>query len=230
MVNNRNFVKFLKGVGLITGPSLETTRHTNLGKIKGMLCGNQPDGKGIKPVYLAFGTILHERFLLRKATNKQLAKKTKKLLKQLTPLDLRKIEGMLKSLNRHPVVIELMKKTKCEKTFKRKFHGINFQFTPDAVKLILLIGLDLKTTACDDLKDFIEKAFGYGYFRQSATYMEAHTPPLKDFYIIGIGKTYPHQVFIVHVTEHKDKFKYAQKELEFLLYFYLHYGTFKAIA
>lgn len=212
---------YLKRAGLVTGPSRKLTRHTHLGVIKSFLMGNGTKikaSKGEKKTYQAFGTVLHELFLLKK-----LSKLGKKLHKELSDKDKKLIKGMLESLNKHPVVQELMKKVVCEKTRRIKMGGVRLQYTPDAVKE-KKIGIDLKTTVCNNFGSFIYAAFGYGYYRQGATYSRAAN--LTDFFIIGIQKAYPYKVMVVHISTHKDKMEYANNELDFLLYFYKNYGDF----
>lgn len=220
---------YFKRAGLTTGPSSIVTRHTHLGSIKNILLGNHVKAGSAtkKKSFQAFGTVMHARFLQPKLKGKEL-RGVNKLWKTLSIVDKRKIDGMMLSLKKHPVVSHLMLNTENEKTRRIIFCGVKFQFTPDAVKA-KKTGIDLKTTVCNELEKFIEKAFEYGYFRQGITYMAAHKPALQEFIIIGICKIYPHKVFIVDILQFKDKILYCKQELNFLLYFYKNYGNFQEL-
>jgi len=215
--------EYLKRAGVITGPISQLTRHTHLGHLKSGLMGKKiiitgVKNKGAKKSYQAFGTVLHELFLLGKLTAVG-----KKLWKGLDSSDKRKISGMLKALNSNPAVKLLMTNVVCEKTQRITMSGVRLQFTPDAVQN-KKIGIDLKSTVCANFASFIYAAFGYGYYRQGVTYSRA--AKLSDFFIIGIQKNPPYKVMVVHISKHRDKIQYAEKELDFLLYYYKKYGNF----
>lgn len=210
---------FLRGAGLVTGPSSALTRHSWLSEVKHTLFGNPVNKQRGKKDYHTFGTVLHEKFLLGKQVSKGL---------KISTADKRRINFMLKSLNRHSVVKVLMKDTVREQQRVISLRGIIFSYTPDAKHNGKKLGLDLKTTVCDSVTELIQKAFEYGYFRQGATYSEAED--FEDFFIIGIQKNPPFQVFIIHINEHLEKYNYAKQELDFLLYFTKNYGTFKELA
>lgn len=215
-----NLPSYLKRAGLITGPTSDVTRHSHFSMLKNILLGNHVRGeikKGGKLYFQSFGTILHELFLLRKLESKHLKLKKK---------DLRTIDLMIQALYAHPVVVELMKKTVKEKTRVIKFRGLKkFSFTPDAVQSNK-IGIDLKSTVCKNLAEFVSSAFKYGYFRQGVTYSDAHKPKLKEFFIIGIQKGKPFNVYIVYLGHYPSEVKYSKQELDFLVYYYKNYGNF----
>lgn len=216
-----NLSSYLKGAGLLTGSSSNDTGHTRMGWIKSQLLGNRIKIKK-KERFHGFGTFVHEKFFVATNPNQMKGGKLQKLMR-LNIVEKRMADGMLKALSKDAVVLELMKGTICEKTEFAKLNGVLVKYTPDAVQP-RKIGIDLKTTACSELAEFIYKAFEYGYFRQGETYSRA--AKLKEFYIIGITKSAPHQVFIVRIGEFKKYMAYAKQELDFLLYFYKNYGTF----
>jgi hypothetical protein len=109
-----------------------------------------------------------------------------------------------------------------EKRRGARLYTVPIKFTPDAHGT--RIGADLKTTVCEDLQEFTQKAFEYGYFRQGDTYSLA-VGGLKEFWIIGIGKKPPYTVLPICINQHADKMHYVREELKFLLYIYKHYGN-----
>lgn len=208
---NKYLALYLKRAGRLTGPSCLETRHSALSVLKKVLLGGVPD-TGYK-AYNNFGSAVHSLFLVNK-----------KGRWKLNPIEHRTREMMVKSLKSHPIVNRLLSQCHTfEKRKKTKLNGVKLGFTPDGHGNV--IGIDLKTTACTDLKDFEIKAFEYGYFRQGRTY--SIPLKLKEFWIIGIGKKPPFSVFIILTNNFKDWMHYAEKELEFLLYIYKNYGTFK---
>lgn len=217
-VEKRFFRNYLVRAGAISGPSLSPTRHSDLTVYKDWLCGlrvvvARPAKKGEKVVekaYNVFGRAVHELFLLGKPGKFELTKE-----------EIKQRKKMITSLNKHPVVKKLM--AQCNIREKRRpatIYGVSIKFTPDAHGKKIM--LDLKTTSCRNRAVFIESAFEYGYFRQGRTYGKALG--INEYWIIGIQKQAPYNVFLVLITEYKEWIDYVDKELEFLLYFYKHYG------
>lgn len=107
---------------------------------------------------------------------------------------------------------------------KRKHAVLNkvrIGYTPDARGLKVCV--DPKTTILSNKEDFVKAAFKYGYYRQGVAYCLALG--LKEYWIIGIQKVFPHKVYLIPIFEDKLAISYCEQELEFLLYFYKNYGN-----
>lgn len=209
-VANRYLAIYLKRAGLMTGPISKRTRHSSLSVVKTMLLQGRVIRQGYK-AYNNFGSAVHLLHLKGKLGKYK-----------LNIIEKRARAAMVANLNAHPIVSRVMAQCPVrEKQRYTKLNGVLFRFTPDAHGKS--IGMDDKTTACDTLEQFIDAAFGYGYFRQGVTYS---TPlKLKEFWIFGIGKKRPHAVFPVLIQSHPEKVRYAEQELKFLLYIYKNYGN-----
>lgn len=139
-----------------------------------------------------------------------------------------KMQGMLAALNAHPIVQSLLKQ--CH-TFEKRKHtkigSVKISYTCDGSGKLIII--DLKTSSTNSLSAFVDSAIKYGYFRQGLTYMKCENK--KEYWIIGIQKTPPYQVYLVYLQakEHKETMEYMEAELSFLLYFYQRYGYPKGI-
>jgi hypothetical protein len=202
---------YLKRAGVITGPCLsKCTRHSDLSIYKSWICGITVSF-GYK-AHNNFGRAVHELFLLSRPGKYK-----------LTPDEVRHRKGMVEALNRHPVVKKLM--SLCDVREKRRpctLNGVKLKFTPDAHGSRIKVMVDLKTTVCANYKSFLKSCFEYGYFRQGRTYGTALG--IKEYWIIGIQKQPPYQVYLVLITDHKELIHYVDRELQFLLYFYRYYG------
>lgn len=209
-----NVVRLFKRAGVISGPSSKQTRHSDLSVIKTWLIGDTLSF-GYK-AHNNFGSATHHRWLLKKFGRYTLA-----------PEELQNMKAMVAALEKHPIATKLLASCTCvEKRFSTKLDGVPIGFTPDAwdrAKKKLM--LDLKTTVCRTLADFVQKAFEYGYFRQGRTYMVA--TGVKTYYLVGIQKAPPYNVYIVWLQspEFIDWMDYVNEELKFLLYFYQNYGS-----
>lgn len=129
---------------------------------------------------------------------------------------------MVVSLNRNLVVKKLM--AHCQIRERRRhtvLNGVKVGYTPDAHGPKICV--DPKTTVLADLQSFAIAALGYGYYRQGVQYSLALG--VKEYWIIGIQKFAPFKVFLIPIFEDKATIKYCEQELEFLLYFYKHYGN-----
>lgn len=211
MSDASNLVRYFRRAGVVSGPLRANTRHSDLSTIKTWLIGDE-----LRFGYSAafnFGSAVHSSWLVKKKGNWKLSD-----VEQLARA------AMLRSLDGNPIATKLL--TECTDRERRrgcKLNGVAIKFTPDANGKKRM--LDLKTTACRSLKDFIAKSFQYGYFRQGVTYLLA--TGCKEYYIIGIQKSAPFQVFIVWLQDprFRDWLEYANEELKFLLYFYQNYGS-----
>ena len=199
---------YLKRVGVTTGSLAKNTSHSGLLDLRRQLLGlpEPPKYTG----YNNFGSALHEQFLEGKKTF------------EVTPEEQRLIDEMIKALNKHPLVKRFMLTSIKEEKLYIEIAGVLVAYILDIHCKAERIGADLKSTACRTLEDFVRKAEEYGYFNQAATYIKAAN--LKMFFFIGITKELRPKIFILSVTDHKDKLTYAQEELDFLLYFYSLYG------
>lgn len=216
-MKNYTLSEYLKLKGVTTGPLKVPTRHSHLSLVK-VIIGGGKVSFGFK-AYNNFGTYVHEKFLVRKSSIK------------LKPDEKVIATKMLDSLERHPVVQELMKDTIREVRLTKILMGVKISYTPDAKKKKRIHkkhrGMDLKTTVCVTKEDFVDKAFGYGYFRQGDQY--SLSEEFDEFYIIAIMKKHPFGVMIIRLQDYPDLMAYVRQELIFLLYFWKYYGTFTII-
>lgn len=202
--------KYLISKGIVTGPLVKNTSHSGLGVIKTFLIGDKQFAGGES--FLIFGNSLHHRALV----------KFDEVLKTLTQQEQNKMEAMLKAFQQHPVCQKLMKGSIREQKLYTEIKGVVMAFILDIHQKKLYTGADIKTTSCPTLEKFIEKAIEYGYFRQAQTYIIA--AELDHFYFIGITKSETPKIFILYVQDYPEELHYAEKELEFLTYFYKRYG------
>lgn len=210
-MQNAPLVKLFTRAGVVSGPLRVNTRHSDLSTIKTWLLGDAISF-GYK-AYNNFGSAVHHLWLLKRKGNWK-----------LTELETRQRDQMITALDGSVIATKLLSEcTDRERRRGCKLNGVAIKFTPDANGKTKII--DLKTTACRSLKDFVAKAFEYGYFRQGKTYLLA--TGLKEFYIIGIQKAYPFDVYIIWLQspEYRDRMNYVEQELDFLLYFYQNYGN-----
>ncbi len=196
---------------IVTGPLEKNSSHSHTGRLRNDLLGI-PQFFGDE-IFLTFGSALHEVFLEGRfdAYNK------------LPPHLQIKIDKMVDKLQRHPVVKKLMAGAVKESKQYKKLFGVLFAYILDILQPKLKIGSDLKTTTCKTKEDCIKKGIEYGYHKQAQVYMKMEN--LKEFYFIFINKEAPYDIFIVSYLEFKEHLLYAESELEFLLYFYKHYGN-----
>jgi|SRR6478609_873932 len=149
--------------------------------------------KNSKP-FFRFGTELHAQFLENKSVEK-LNKRERALLK-----------AMLKELRCHPIVKELMRNVKVEQEFKKEIFRMKCCGRIDILAKTYVA--DLKSTITTTKKAFIASMD----FLQVAMYMAA--TGLKDFYYIGVTKTFPIKIFIFNAKDYPDRVKAAQYELK----------------
>lgn len=204
---------YLKRVGITTGPLIRNTSASSLGVIKNYLC-SKPQFKGGED-FLIFGNALHEQFLEGKFDSKNSL--------SLSDTDKLKIKVMLTKLWAHPVVKSLMANSIREDKCYSELNGVKVAFILDIKKPQILTGADLKTTNCTNMNQCVDKALAFGYFRQAIVYKKC--AGLKHFYFIFVQKEEPHNIFILDVSMYPEHELYAERELEFLLYFYKNYGN-----
>lgn len=200
---------YLKRVGHCTGPLIKNTSASALEVLKNYLCG-KPQFKGGEE-FLNFGNSLHEQFLQSKCTYKT------------SDEDCVRIKKMLERLSDHVVVKSLMDRSIREIKEYSELNGVKVAYILDINKPHIKTGADLKTTNATNFNQCVEKALTFGYFRQAVVYKKAAR--LKHFYFIFIQKEIPHDIFILDVSLYPEYEAYAERELEFLLYFYKHYGN-----
>jgi hypothetical protein len=135
-----------------------------------------------------------------------------------------KIDKMVKVLRSHPVVTKLMVDSTSEEKKYKEMRTVLIAYILDIHKQKQRIGADLKTTVCKTYHECLKKAIEYGYVKQARIYMEMEN--LREFYFIFICKSEPFEIFIISYSDFKKYEPYAIKEIEFLLYFYKHYGRF----
>lgn len=205
-------VKYLQKIGLITGPLERNTSHSGLESLRRSLLG-EPQFQGGEE-FLKFGTALHEVFLENKFDT----------YKTLPAWQQEKIDKMVIKLNSHPVVRRLIANSIKEDKQYKKLNGVLMAYILDIKQAHKSTGADLKTTTCTTFHDCIKKSIEYGYVKQGKIYMKMEK--LKEFYFIFINKSEPFDIHIVSYKEFKNEEVYAEKELEFLSYFYSKYGRF----
>lgn len=200
---------YLKKAGVTTGLLSKNTSHSSLEVIKKGLLG-LPQFKGGE-VFLVFGNALHEQWLENKSAYK-LDKQQK-----------RQLSLCLTALNSHEHASKLLKGSITEEKLRIAINGVEVAFILDIHRKRERVGADLKTTGVRSLNEFVQKAKEYSYFRQAATYILAAN--LREFHFIAVTKEVTPRVFMLCVQDHPEELRYAKKELEFLLYFYKHYGN-----
>jgi hypothetical protein len=202
-------VKHLINSKVVTGPLEKNSSYSHLDRLRrDLLCIPQFQGG---EYFLTFGVALHEAFLENNYAGAYL---------KLSAAEKQKVKNMVAKLNSHPVVKRLMKGAIKEVKERGYLYGVELAFILDAKNFP--IGSDLKTTKSKSLKECIKKALEYGYHKQAFIYKKLSG--VKEFFFIFIDKDEPHEIYIVNSKDFKEHNKYAEKEVEFLLYFYKHYG------
>ena len=201
---------YLIRAGRVTGPIAKNTSNSAIEVIKKELLG-QPQFVGGE-AFLTFGNAVHAMHL----------EKSKSYNKKLSEADKTAAMACVDSLGKHPVVKKLMQEAICEKKMYTVLNGVEFAYILDIHQPKRSTGSDIKTTTCKSLIEFIDSAKKYGYFRQGKLYKIAAR--LKHFYFVAIQKEPPYNVYILDVSEYPEEELYAERELEFLIYFYKKYG------
>lgn len=202
---------YLKRAGVMTGPLKRMTRHSELSLIKSHLLGEQIS-LGYK-AHNNFGSAVHSRWFLKKKSKHKLTEDETKML-----------ESMVAVWENHKIIQRLLAGCVCEKRLSTVLNGVRVGYTPDARHKTWTV--DGKTTACTSFEQFLTSAIKYGYFRQGVQYTLPHKQ--KQHIIIGVEKKIgTPKVYIIDVFQYKEHVKYCQQELQFLLYIYKHYGTYK---
>ena len=202
---------YLQRAGVTTGPLVKNTSHSGLDVIKKLLLGEQLFRGGEE--FLQFGSALHERWL------------EGNFKREVLPKQVRVLVAAYNALQSDKFAMKLLTGSTREEKLYTKLNGVEISFILDIHRKAERVGADLKTTGVRCLAEFVDKARQYGYFRQAVTYMKAAN--LKTFYFIAVTKTTAPKVFIFCVNDYPEELAYAERELEFLLYFYKHYGTFQ---
>lgn len=203
------FKQKLRGSGLFTGPLTKNTSHSGMEVIKKALLG-QPQFHG-KEEFLHFGNAVHEKFLLGQSS-------------VALPEDQHKIvDTMVAKLHDHSVVQKLLKNSIREQKLYARLNGIETAFILDVHQKVEKRGTDLKTTKSKTYLEFLNSCKSFGYFRQAVLYTIAAR--LKDFFFVGVQKEAPYNIYVLDVKQYPQELAYAERELEFLLYFFKNYGT-----
>jgi len=202
--------QYLQRTGVTSGPLVKNTSYSRLSNNRILLLGGviTPFNKD----FLVFGSALHELFL----ENKKAEAWETCIEEERT-----RITYMVAALNRHPVVRRLMADSIREHKFYFHWDKVEMAVILDIKKPP--VGADLKSTTCRTLPQFVAKARELGYFKQAVIYMRA--AKLKDFYFIAVQKSAPYDVMVLDVNQYKEDLRYAEAELDWLLYFYEHYGN-----
>jgi len=206
-----NLLLYLKRAGVITGPLAKATSHSAMEVTKKhLLC--LPQFKGGED-YLVFGSAAHETYYKGDFDN---------AFKRLDDEQRERIKAMLKSLDKHPVAKSLRQGAVCEQRTEVELNGVKVTVILDAEQKKLSRVSDLKTTKCKTLQQVEAKAGEYSYPRQLTTYKLGRRH--RNAYNVFVCVEPPHEVFIYDLSRYPDEISYAERELEFLLYFTKHYG------
>ncbi|UHG93220.1 PD-(D/E)XK nuclease-like domain-containing protein [Spirosoma oryzicola] len=76
--------------------------------------------------------------------------------------------------------------------------------------------VDLKTTSCKSLADFLESCYSFDYDRQAAFYLSSD-PNAAFFEFVGVQKVPPYNVYRLAFHKSDEFIKYGQKKMEFWL-------------
>lgn len=80
------------------------------------------------------------------------------------------------------------------------------------------ISLDIKTTECKTKQQFVDACMYFEYNRQSYWYHRVSNT--RKSWIIGIQKSYPHNVFFVDAERELEMLKSGKESAEYLAYVY----------
>jgi len=101
----------------------------------------------------------------------------------------------------------------------------------DGIAKAIKTGMDLKTTACTNLKAFIDSLMLFDYDRQSAWYMDLFG--LDRFIFVGIGKTQnrkgQHEIFIHAVERGDEMYKSGLAKYQKLAFMYKTFSRRNAV-
>ena len=201
-------MKFTNKKGpLILHKKKARTSHSGLSEVLRIILG-LPAFNGDE-AFLRVGLELHANEL----ENKSVAK--------LSPDERKMVDGMLAALARHKWYQRMKEDTKKEKELIRKINGVKVSGWIDILKKEEYV-IDLKSTTCPTYDDFLQKAIGYGYFRQGIIY--SLLAGVKDVYFVAIQKQTPHKVFVLNINDYPLLIAEARQEVKFLLYYFNKYG------
>lgn len=149
--------------------------------------------------YFDVGTEVHSIFLEGKKSGVKLSADNKKA-----------VDGMVKSLQSHPVVSKLMDGATTEVKFHQPLYGLPVLGYIDILPAAKDVA-DLKTTRHRNLHQFAKDM----NFLQAALYMAV--TKRKSFYYIGIQKEPPYSTLIFNVNRYPERIRDAQIELRQLI-------------
>lgn len=169
----------------------------------------------VKKETLDFGSQLHEAVLEPEVYAKKLAIDIDYFGNKF------KVQNMKQALMKNALLADMLRDKNVlvehEHFFEENQYGVPCKLKADIV--LRPIGADLKTTATKTLKDFEDSIMMYGYNRQAAFYMDALG--LTSFIFFGIGKSYPHPTFTVHLPIDDPRIIEGRQEYEELITYYL---------
>jgi hypothetical protein len=203
--------KYLQKIGVVTGALEKNSSYSHISSVRNGLLA-LPGFLGGEE-FLIFGNALHEVFLegRQDAYNK------------LDRVQQAKCDAMVDKLQKHKVVMSLMKDSIRENKVYGELYGMSMSYILDIHKPKIATGADLKTTTAKTYHDCLERAIDYGYPKQARIYRRL--AKVKEFYFIFICKLAPYEVFIIDSAEFKGMDKCIDDELEFLIHFYKFYGN-----
>jgi len=147
--------------------------------------------------YYAVGSEVHARWLENQKVEK------------MTAVEEAMVKGMVASLKAHKMASLLRADAECEFKIDKKLNGVPFIGYIDIQKPKYLA--DLKTYGHTNEPQFLASQD----FLQPAIYLKASGR--KDFFYIGVSKTFPYKVCTYSVLHYKPRLVASQKELAGLL-------------
>ncbi len=206
--------EYLKKHKKVSGPLEKNSSYSHACGIKGRMLNEVPLPSNA--YYLLEGSAVHEVFLQSiNDSYKKLAKGQKTM-----------VDGMVTALRKHPIVTKLTRDAVTESKQYTELFGQLISFILDIEQVQQRVGSDIKTTTAITFTDCLSKAIQYGYAGQSWTYKKVRN--LKKFFFIFVSKKKvngEHPIFIIDSVLLKKHEAYKEREMEFLMYIYKHYGN-----
>jgi hypothetical protein len=133
-----------------------------------------------------------------------------------------RIAEMIKVLKENTVFCEMMNApgfVEYAHTFQEPRYGLDFKIKMDKYIQCLFTILDLKSTACKTMAEFLESLTTYGYHRQGALYLDG--TGMRKFIIIGVTKSHPYKTYTVIWNQGHELIERGRMEYEELTDHYL---------
>lgn len=128
----------------------------------------------------------------------------------LIPSELKDVEGMRRSIERHQRAMDLLDDGVQEQRITWTFEGLSCAGTPDVVKPTADGAIVTELKSCDSSKPelFLKKAERFGYHGQVDWYglgvercQQYRCDRVKDSFIVAVESSAPYPVTVIHVGE-----------------------------